>query len=59
VNNAGIGMRGTVESTSEEIFDRLFDVNVKGAFFATQQAISRLRDGGRIINLSSALSQHP
>jgi 3-oxoacyl-[acyl-carrier protein] reductase len=59
VNNAGIGRQGTVESTSEEVFDQLFNVNVKGAFFVTQQAISRLRDGGRIINLSSALSRHP
>jgi NAD(P)-dependent dehydrogenase (short-subunit alcohol dehydrogenase family) len=59
VNNAGIGTQGTVESTSEEVFDRLFAVNVKGPFFVSQQAVSRLRDGGRIINLSSALSRHP
>jgi 3-oxoacyl-[acyl-carrier protein] reductase len=59
VNNAGIGRQGTVESTSEEIFDELFAVNVKGPFFVAQQAIARLRDGGRIINLSSALSRHP
>jgi NAD(P)-dependent dehydrogenase (short-subunit alcohol dehydrogenase family) len=59
VNNAGIGRQGTVETTSEEVFDELFAVNVKGAFFVTQQAISRLRNGGRIINLSSALSKHP
>jgi len=58
VNNAGIGRQGTVETTSEEIFDQLFDLNVKGTFFMTQQAISRLRDGGRIINLSSALSRY-
>ena len=59
VNNAGIGRQGTVETTSEEIFDELMAVNVKGSFFVTQEAISRLRDGGRIINLSSALSRHP
>jgi NAD(P)-dependent dehydrogenase (short-subunit alcohol dehydrogenase family) len=59
VNNAGIGRQGTVESTTEEVFDQLFDVNVKGSFFVAQQAIPRLRDGGRIINLSSALSRHP
>ena len=34
-------------------------VNVKGTFFVTQEALSRLRDGGRIINLSSALSKLP
>ena len=59
VNNAGIGRQGTVETTSEEVFDELMAVNLKGPFFVTQQAISRLRDGGRIINLSSALSRHP
>ncbi len=59
VNNAGIGRQGTVESTSEAIFDELMAVNLKGPFFVTQAAISRLRNGGRIINLSSALSRHP
>ncbi len=34
-------------------------MNLKGPFFVTQQAIPRLRGGGRIINLSSALSRHP
>jgi len=58
VNNAGIGRGGTVETTSEEVFDELMAVNVKGSFFVTQEALSRLRDGGRIINLSSALSKH-
>jgi len=58
VNNAGIGRGGTVETTSEEVFDELMAVNVKGSFFVTQEALSRLRDGGRIINLSSALSRH-
>jgi NAD(P)-dependent dehydrogenase (short-subunit alcohol dehydrogenase family) len=58
VNNAGIGKDGTVETTSEEVFDELMAVNVKGSFFVTQAAISRLRSNGRIINLSSALSRH-
>jgi 3-oxoacyl-[acyl-carrier protein] reductase len=59
INNAGIGRQGTVETTTEEVFDQLMAVNVKGAFFVAQQAIPRLRDGGRVINLSSALSRHP
>ncbi len=58
VNNAGIGRGGTVATTTEEVFDELMAVNVKGSFFVTQEALSRLRDGGRIINLSSALSKH-
>ncbi len=59
VNNAGIGRDGTVETTSEQAFDELMAVNVKGSFFVTQAAIPRLRGGGRIINLSSALSRYP
>ena len=42
-----------VEVTEEE-FDRIFAVNVKGTFFACQQAASRMADGGRIINFSSS-----
>jgi 3-oxoacyl-[acyl-carrier protein] reductase len=57
VNNAGIGCGGTVATTSEETFDEVVAVNLKGPFFVTQQALARLRDCGRIINLSSALSK--
>ena len=38
----------------EEEFDRIFAVNVKGAFFCCQEAAKRMADGGRIINLSSS-----
>lgn len=55
VNNAGIDRFGTIEEITTEIFDELFDTNVKGTFFVTQRALSRIRDGGRIINLSSGL----
>jgi NAD(P)-dependent dehydrogenase (short-subunit alcohol dehydrogenase family) len=37
----------------------VFATNVKGPFFTTQHAIPRLRDGGRVINLSSSLSRRP
>ena len=59
VNNAGIFTVGNVTSLSEEDFDQTFSVDVKGPFFMTQQAIRRLRDGGRIVNISSAVTQHP
>jgi 3-oxoacyl-[acyl-carrier protein] reductase len=39
---------------TEEEFERIFAVNVKGTFFACQQAAKRLADGGRIINFSSS-----
>ncbi|MEW4570317.1 SDR family oxidoreductase [Tautonia sp. JC769] len=59
VNNAGIAEMLTVGSTDEEAFDRVFATNVKGPFFAVQHALPRLRDGGRVINVSSNLSRNP
>lgn len=57
VNNAGICPTATIENTTEEMFDQSFAVNVKAPFFLIQQALPRLRDGGRIINLSSAVTR--
>ena len=54
VNNAGIMFIKPVSAVTEAEFDRIFAVNVKGPFFACQQAATRLADGGRIINLSSS-----
>ncbi|MDB5350112.1 MAG: short-chain dehydrogenase [Planctomycetota bacterium] len=59
VNNAGIAVTGTTATANEADFDRVFATNVKGPFFTTQHAIPRLRDGGRVINLSSGLSRRP
>ncbi|MBC8138294.1 MAG: SDR family NAD(P)-dependent oxidoreductase [Fibrella sp.] len=57
VNNAGVAEMIPFEETTEEQFDYHFDINVKGMFFTTQKALPRLRDNGRIINLSSVVSQ--
>ncbi|HWD93622.1 MAG TPA: SDR family oxidoreductase [Verrucomicrobiae bacterium] len=54
VNNAGIMFVKSLAATTEADFDRIFAINVKGTFFACQQAATRLADGGRIINLSSS-----
>lgn len=54
VNNAGVMFMKPVSATTEADFDRIFDINVKGTFFACQQAATRLADNGRIINLSSS-----
>jgi 3-oxoacyl-[acyl-carrier protein] reductase len=54
VNNAGIMFAKPVSTVTEAEFDRIFAVNVKGTFFACQQAATRLAEGGRIINLSSS-----
>ena len=57
VNNAGIRISKDVVDIEEEEFDRLFAINVKGTFMACQQAARRLSDGGKIINVSSAVTR--
>jgi 3-oxoacyl-[acyl-carrier protein] reductase len=57
VNNAGISPRMTLEETTLAQFNEVFAVNVQGPFFTVQHAAARLRDGGRIINVSSMSSQ--
>ncbi len=54
VNNAGVMFMKPISETTEADFDRIFAINVKGTFFACQQAATRLTDNGRIINLSSS-----
>jgi 3-oxoacyl-[acyl-carrier protein] reductase len=53
VNNAGLWGPTPLGSTSLETLETLLDVNVKGVFWLTQAALSHLRDGARIVNLSS------
>jgi 3-oxoacyl-[acyl-carrier protein] reductase len=57
VNNAGIGRSGDLAAVSTAEFDRIFAVNVKAPFFIVQKGLSRLRDGGRIINISSGVTR--
>lgn len=57
VNNAGIGTSKPLEETTEEDFDSVFAVNVKAPFFLVQQTLPHLRDGGRIINISSGVTR--
>ncbi|MEV7598197.1 SDR family NAD(P)-dependent oxidoreductase [Kitasatospora sp. NPDC089797] len=54
VHNAGLTIMGRpIEVLTPEEFDRMIAVNVKAPFFLTQRLLPRLRDGGRIINISS------
>ena len=55
VNNAGIAHIGTVESTAEADFDRLFSVNVKGVFNCTKACIPYMKNAGKaaIVNMAS------
>ena len=54
VNNAGVLITKPVDEITEADYDKIFDINVKGTFFACQQATRRMREGGRIINFSSS-----
>jgi NAD(P)-dependent dehydrogenase (short-subunit alcohol dehydrogenase family) len=53
VNNAGVGERAPIEDVTEADFDRALQLNLKAPFFLTQKTLPMLRDGGRIINVSS------
>jgi len=54
VNSAGVAHVGTVESTSEEDFDRLYAVNVKGVYNGLKAAVPAMKGrGGAILNVAS------
>lgn len=57
VNNAGISVKGKVEDTTVEDWNRVMDINAKGVFLGTKAAIPAMRQagGGSIINISSQL----
>ena len=57
VNNAGIGIHAGFAETTEEQFDELMNLHLKGAFFLTQKALAVLNDGGGIVNISSGLAR--
>jgi 3-oxoacyl-[acyl-carrier protein] reductase len=54
VNNAGALLNKTIEDTTDDDFDRIFAVNVKGVFNTMREAAKHLEDRGRIINISSS-----
>ena len=53
--NAGIAKYAPLGQTSEELFDSIFDINVKGTFFTVQKALPLLSDGAAIIVTSSVV----
>jgi 3-oxoacyl-[acyl-carrier protein] reductase len=60
VNNAGVYEFSPLAEISEDHFNRIFDLNVKGLLFATQAAAKAFNGhGGAIINISSLASQMP
>ncbi len=57
INNAGMGVHAGLMDTTEDQFDELFRVHLKGVFFLSQRLLPLLREGGRILNISSGLTR--
>jgi NAD(P)-dependent dehydrogenase (short-subunit alcohol dehydrogenase family) len=51
--NAGIAKLGSVESTTEEVVDELFNTNFRGNYFTVQKALPLLKDGGAVVFTTS------
>ncbi len=57
VNNAGIGIAAALAETTEEQFEQLANIHLKGPFFLTQKLLPLIADGGRIVNISTGLTR--
>lgn len=57
INNAGTGIYKTFVETTEADFDQMSDEHIKGPFFLTQKLLPLIKDGGRILNVSSGLTR--
>ena len=56
VNNSGVYEFSPIEEVTEEEFHRQYNVNVLGLLLTTKAAVRHLREGGNVINISSAVS---
>ena len=57
VNNAGIGINESFETTTEEILDTMTNIHFKGPYFLTQKILPLLNDASSIVNTSSGLAR--
>ena len=57
INNAGTAVYAPFAGTTEAQFDEMVAIHFKGVYFMTQKALPLLRDGGRIINISTGLAR--
>ncbi|UVJ42982.1 SDR family oxidoreductase [Pseudomonas sp. LS1212] len=57
INNAGIGIHASFSETTEDQFDQLVNIQLKGPFFLTQHLLPLINDNGRIINISTGLTR--
>jgi len=59
VANAGLSYSSSLLETTEEEYYMVYDINAKGTFFCLKEAGLRLKDGGRIVLISSSTSKQP
>jgi 3-oxoacyl-[acyl-carrier protein] reductase len=57
VNNAGTAIPKAFEQTTLEEIDSMFNLNVRGVFVATQEALKHMKSGGRIITIGSCVGE--
>ncbi|MFQ3395339.1 SDR family oxidoreductase [Enterobacter mori] len=57
LNNAGTGLYAPYTETTEAQFDDAMNIHFKGPFFLTQTLLPLIKDGGRILNVSSGLAR--
>ncbi|MED3729287.1 SDR family oxidoreductase [Priestia filamentosa] len=56
INNAGIMINKPLSEVTEADYDKQFSVNVKGTFFACQQAMKYMEEEGHIVNISTSVN---
>ncbi len=57
INNAGTGVHARIVDTTPEQFDQMVNAHLKAPFFLTQHLLPLMKDGGRILNISSGLAR--
>ena len=57
LNNAGMALYQPFMESTEEQFDDIMNVHLKGVFFLTQKLVPLMNDGGKILNVSSGLAR--
>lgn len=58
INNAGIALGGPIDEITDADYNRMIAVNVTGVFVATQEAVRRMKPGGRVIHIGSSMVRY-
>ena len=53
INNGGVTRAVPFTETTEETYNEVFDINIRGYFFCAQQSVRHMREGSSIVNISS------